>query len=1095
MPDPAQVLKVIPLHPKGQTDAALSRGTDLIVTAGAGSGKTRTLVARYLVLLAEGLDPRQVVAITFTEKAAREMRNRVRSALSTLAATTDPVEDRLFWASLEARMDAARIGTIHSLCLEILRTHPAEAGLDPRFSVMDEGIAATLKAEAIEAVMAWSADQERFAPIFKAWEVPTLQRILDALMARRVDLSASEHPSAFLNVGPIVCQSLGNFMLDSETAGAIADMKYLQSTGSLVTDAGEKLAIQIETLLADWDKAASAIANGNALEACRSLFTARREHMLLNLGNKDSRARAALVALRSAFDRELSPWLGGTASSDKPPDPENEALFNQAMPLLVELHRRSVQEYQSALLARGALDFDDLETGALRLLEIPSVRSDWRAQVAAILVDEYQDTNARQQRILDALCDGRPGVLFVVGDARQSIYRFRGADVTIFRALERDVARRGGHHIGLNLTFRMHRPLLTALEGLLRPIMDAAARNGEPDFTIPYGELQADRETPAEMTQPPYVEFILASGENAAKGHKAAAEALTRRLWRLKTEGQITGWEQVTLLFRASTAFPFYEEALAAAGIPYLTIAGSGFYDRPEIRDLLNLLRAVADPANDQAVAGALRSPLLGLSDAALYRLRFVGGNQQPLRKSLAENLEILDEVDRHLAARALEILEELEPLADRTPVADLLKRVIDRTFTMAVLAGAGGRLWRNVDKLLEDARTSGLVKVSDFFEYLDAIREVSAREGEAPVEAGGAVRLMTIHKAKGLEFDFTVLADANRMPRVAGEAIYLHPRLGPAARLSGDLPQPLAYRLARWWDYQQDLAEEQRLLYVAATRAKEKLLINGYIGANRQPQGWLGELLAAGGSDLSAALETPGEMHFYDLPNGSQVGLWLAPGDRSSSPPAHLAPTWPDSTEKPLFHPLAPTAPVQMNSDELPVELLPSLLDLIPDELDRAVQRCVLAALHRWWFPPTTGLEALLRSVAAETGLRSPAEQDRVVLRAMTLLERLRASPSGSVMDTARRWTGLYYTGGADTRAEGIIDILYQGEDGWCLAAFWAPSINTSEQRASVVAYCQPILRRQARMVRPLVGKKLLLAVCLLDWCDQVALEILQPA
>jgi len=1092
LPDPAQVLKVVPLHPKGQITAALSRGADVVVTAGAGSGKTRTLVARYLVLLAEGLDPRQVVAITFTEKAAREMRNRVRSALIILAATAVSADDRVFWASLEARMDAARIGTIHSLCLEILRTHPAEAGLDPRFAVIDEGLAATLKADAIEAGMAWAADQERFAPIFKAWDVPTLQRILDTLMARRLDLDASEHPSSLLNVAPIVCQSLGDFMLDPEAAGAIAVMKHLQSAGSLVTDAGEKLATQIEALLADWDKAASAIANGNALEACQSLFTARREHMLLSLGYKDSRAKDALAALRSAFDRELSPWLGGDASSDQPPDPESEALFSQTIPLLVELYRRTVEEYQSALLARGALDFDDLEAGALRLLEIPSVRRDWRAQVAAILVDEYQDTNARQQRILDALCDGRPGVLFVVGDARQSIYRFRGADVTIFRALEREVARRGGHNIGLNLTFRMHRPLLTALEGLLRPIMDAAARNGMPDFSVPYGELWADRETPGGMTQPPYVEFILAAGENAAEGRKAAAEALARRLLKLKAEGQITEWEQVALLFRASTAFPFYEEAFAAAGIPYLTVAGSGFYDRPEIRDLLNLLRAVADPANDQAVAGALRSPLLGLSDAALYRLRFAGGDKQPLRKSLAENLEILDEADHHLAARALEILEELEPLADRTSVANLLKRVVDRTFAMAVLAGAGGRLWHNVDKLLEDARTSGLVKVSAFFEYLDAIREVSAREGEAPVEAGGALRLMTIHKAKGLEFDFTVLADATRMPRVGGEAIYLHSRLGPAARLSGDLPQPLAYRLARWWDYQQDRAEEQRLLYVAATRAKEKLLINGYIDPNHQPQGWLGELLSAGKIDPSAALDKPGEMHFYDLPDGSQVGLWLAPADWEFSPPAPAAHTWPDSTGKPLFHPITPPAPVQMSSSELPVEFPPSWLDLIPDELDRAVQRCVLSALHRWWFPPAPGLEALLRSVAAEAELRAQAEQDRAVLRAITLLERLRASPSGTVMDTARRWTGLHYTGTADTKAEGIIDILYQGEDGWCLAAFWTPPLHTSEQRAGVVAYCRSILRQQARMVRPLVGKKLLLAVCFLDWRGEVALEIL---
>jgi ATP-dependent helicase/nuclease subunit A len=211
------------------------------------------------------------------------------------------------------------------------------------------------------------------------------------------------------------------------------------------------------------------------------------------------------------------------------------------------------------------------------------------------------------------------------------------------------------------------------------------------------------------------------------------------------------------------------------------------FYNRPEVRDVLNLLQALADPWDDLAMAGLLRSPAFGLSDDALYHLRWLSGSKQTYWGALQGDLASLPEPDQGYARRALELLSRLQPWVDRLPVSELLKRLVDGVDYRAILASAqsaAARLWRNLDKLMADAQVSRLVNVRAFLEYLDTLRDVGAREGEAPADAGGAVRLMTIHKAKGLEFPLVVLADAARQRRNTNEAAYLLPGTGLAFRL-----------------------------------------------------------------------------------------------------------------------------------------------------------------------------------------------------------------------------------------------------------------------------------------------------------------------
>ncbi|MCJ7677303.1 MAG: UvrD-helicase domain-containing protein, partial [Anaerolineales bacterium] len=903
--------------PRDPVDPIRHRGQDIIVTAGAGSGKTRTLVERYLSHLEEGWGPRELLAITFTEKAAREMRNRIRQKVTERAGASSTPEERERWIELQSGMDAARIGTIHGLCAEILRAHPAEAAVDPGFEVADEGWSAALKTQAVEDALAWTVGNRDAAPLFAAFEAASLGRVLAFLMQRRLDVLALLTGSAEERSGRVreaVAAELARFLGNAGVAGAVGTLRELQSSGSLEGDAGERLGAQVEGLLDGWQAMETALAEGQAFEAAAALHGLRRNSMGLTLGRKGSESKRCIEALRSAYTESVNGWLGGDGAKDPAPDPALEERVAEELPRLQALFGKANELYAGALRRESALDFDDLEQGALDLLERPEVAGRWSGALRAVLVDEFQDTNDRQRRIVEALCGGEAGKLFVVGDAQQSIYRFRGADVTVFRDLGEDIEVRGGVRVEIPVTYRSHTELLTCLHDVLRPILGEETAEA---YRVPYRPLEADRKEPRTGIRPPHIEIVLGIGEGAAEARPTAAAVLAERLSQLRHEGQIRAWDEVALLFRASTGFPAYEDALQEWGIPFVTVAGRGFYDRPEIRDVLNLLHAVAEPQDDLALAGFLRSPAIGLSDATLYLLRWRGERAVPLRQALSGDLDALHPEDRERVERARQVLEGFEPLADRLPVAELLKGLIDRLDYRAVLAASHSRLWRNLDKLLDDAQASRIVRVREFLDYVRTLRDTGVREAEAPADAGGAVRLMTIHKAKGLEFDIVVLADASRQTRGSSEAAYLFPEVGLAVQPDRIEGSSLGYSLARWVDARQSQAEEDRLLYVAATRAREKWIVSGHITSARgvlSAPGWTGTILEALGLDAASLAGDPGTPRIFPLPCGQPLRIWCVEDPPEPAKEGREAvEAWPESDGPPLYRPI-----LQVREDEL---------------------------------------------------------------------------------------------------------------------------------------------------------------------------------
>ncbi len=847
------ILKQFGLSPP-QAEAVEARVRDVVVSAGAGTGKTRTLVARFLSLLDDGIPLRQIVAITFTRKAAREMRNRVRRDIGRFLAQPDLEADEYGrWQHYHNELDAARIGTIHNLCSEILHNHPAEAGVDPHFEVLDEVQSALLLKEAVEATLAWAVQPPTPSPVndlevsitqlFRLLSERQLQDLIAAMLYERptmATLTKALPPEELYSRWQSQLEASQEAALEQLTADPFWQESIATLRQAVPLDTQDTRAAQREMVLTavqEADGQESAV-QCQLLAALGSINLRGGSIKAWQGGREEANAvKAALGGLRKL-------WRDAAALSLSL-NQQDETL-STIMPAVYNLFNYANRTYQIAKNGREALDFDDLEGRAVALLvENTAVRYYWQRQVGALLVDEFQDTNERQRQFIRLLCP-EPGKLFIVGDAKQSIYRFRGADVTVFQTEREGIKSTGGKAVNLDTSYRAHSTLLEGMNRLLKPILgeDSPQR---PNYVAPFDRLEAaDQSLPTGLTIP-FVEFHLALG-NKGEALPLAAAGLATRLVELEQNSPLT-FGDMAILCRASSAFQYYENALDAAGIPYLTVAGKGFYDRPEIRDLLNVLQATADPHDDLALAGYLRSPGCGLSDESLFYLAQARQSGRSLWETVQQGFQFQDLEEQTRLVWAAKLLNMLHELSGRTSVADLLKIFLEETNYLAALRLAGlPRALRNVDKLLTDIHSSSTVNVIDFLVYAGSLKDSGSREGEARSTAGGVVQIMSIHAAKGLEFPVVVLGDAAATGSNRGQNVLIDPVLGVLLGNEGeDGQKSTVYELGKQRNGGQEAAELDRLLYVALTRAEQILMISGHGSATKAEtlslKGWLGQL------------------------------------------------------------------------------------------------------------------------------------------------------------------------------------------------------------------------------------------------------------
>ncbi|HEV8169430.1 MAG TPA: 3'-5' exonuclease, partial [Pyrinomonadaceae bacterium] len=469
--------------------------------------------------------------------------------------------------------------------------------------------------------------------------------------------------------------------------------------------------------------------------------------------------------------------------------------------LLLRVDQRLNEEKQRL----SALDFDDLELRTLELLERPEVVARTSERYRFFLVDEFQDTNAVQRVLLErlALAKGRrPANLFIVGDRKQSIYGFRGADVDVFREMTSILLAARGEEKPLQLNFRSQPPLITFFNYLFARLfqvpVDVPAseyKNLDQLGYVKHEPSEAKRELrDSDSLKGPLVELLVTTKPSLEDDPRAEqdsrvldAQQLARRILALTQGPDKLKYGDIALLFRAMTQVQIYESVFRRANIPYQTVLGRGFYEREEITDLIQLLRFLDNKTDEIALAAVLRSPLCGLSDNALLGLRCAPtvdevetahgfSATRPLYAALRHHEEIafISPEEHELLDRAAKLIGELVDRRHHYPIQDLLRYAVAESEYMTVVAANydGAQRLANVERLFTLAarfESSGTHLIRDFVRYVEEFEAIGSRESEGQIDqAADAVRLMTIHQAKGLEFPVVIIPDLQRLSRVA---------------------------------------------------------------------------------------------------------------------------------------------------------------------------------------------------------------------------------------------------------------------------------------------------------------------------------------
>ena len=833
----------------------------LVVEAAAGTGKTTALVSRILSVVSSGRgELSKLVAVTFTEKAAGELKLRLRGELEKARTEARGKGDDEVKKRLErglSQLEEAHVGTIHGFCADLLKQRPLQAGVDPLFEVATE------------------AEKDRlYRRVFDRWleqkladPPPGVRRILrrpqvwdegpvDDLYKAGYDLLEVRDFPARWKIRP--------FEREAEIDALVERALSIAEKGAKAANDRDRLFLDLEALLAF----AQDLKGQEKVSGRRDYDALEHRVASLKLGKRkgygpygEGIAREKLIAERDALAVDLASF-------------QRRARADLSAYLQNEL-RELVDRYEALKSKRGRLDFLDLLVRARDLLkDDPEVRRELQSSFTHIFVDEFQDTDPLQAEILLLLAAANPdeddwrkitpvpGKLFLVADPKQSIYRFRRADVALYQRVKNQLVRAGARRVHLTVSFRSVPDIQELVNSAMSEAMRPTAENHQADYV----ELHAHRATsgaqPAVVALPiprPYGDWERVVFYAIQRSEPQAVASWIRWLleesashgWRMSSRGSEAPRpivpSDVCLLFRRFQSFGRavtqpYVEALSALDIPHVLVGGRGFHQREEIEAMRVALAAVERPDDELSVFSTLRGPLFSLGDESLFLFRSRHGPLHPFRATPAAL-----EADAVSIRAALDVLASLHRDRNRRPIALTVRELLDETRAHAGFAlwQAGDQVLANILRLIQIARTfeeSGGLSFRGFVDHLDSLSEESDRSEQPMIEDGvEGVRLMTVHKAKGLEFPVVILCEITS-PFSSGASRHVDPdRKLVAMRLAGGSPWELLEHEDS--ESERDRAESLRLLYVAATRARDVLVVP-VVADEPQKSGWVGPLL-----------------------------------------------------------------------------------------------------------------------------------------------------------------------------------------------------------------------------------------------------------
>jgi ATP-dependent helicase/nuclease subunit A len=844
----------------------------LVVEAAAGTGKTTELVARVVQVLATGrAEISKIVAVTFTEKAAGELKLRLREAVEDARRdATGPAGARLDNAL--RKLEEAHISTIHGFCADLLRERPVEAGIDPLFQVLTEPQADRLFTSVFER---WLQEKladppegvrrvlrRRYSWIDDEGSVESLRRAGLELSAWR-DFDAEWTRPKFDRTERID-------RLFDETRAA-ADL--LRDPSSRY-DPLHQTAWPIRRLVEDVVRVEQVAARDyDGLEAELVALSRHRELLKLQKG-KGAQYKAGVA--RDEVWQAVDGLRSSLNAFEMDADADVAALLQQELQPLAIRHARAKAE-------SGVVDFLDLLLQARDLIrDNREVRANFQQRFTRIFVDEFQDTDPLQAEILLLLASDDPevcawrrvratrGKLFLVGDPKQSIYRFRRADVGVYRSVYEQLEAAGARRVTLRASFRARPNIQRGINAAFAPLMSGDELSQQPQY-VGLEPVRTDAERqPSLVVLPvpdPYaIQRIaaIAIDKSIPDAVGAFVEWLLRQSgWTVEARGA-DGQPKVVpvqaghicVLFRRFVSYDRdvtrpYVEALEARGIPHLLVGGRSFHNRAEVEALRAALGAIERPDDELSVFATLRGPFFGIGDEDLLRFRHQYGRFHPFHVPLDLDPQAMDEQNAPLRpiGDALTLLRSLHEQRNRIPVAATIGALVEatRVHVRFALEQGGEQILANVLRVSDLARqyeAEGGISFRGFLETLDEQADTGQVE-EAPIleEGSDGVRLMTVHKAKGLEFPVVILADmtAKLRPAIASRYLDADRRLC-AIRLAGCVPDDL--RRQGLIEIERDTAEGVRVAYVAATRARDLLVVPAV--GDEEREGWIDPLNAA---------------------------------------------------------------------------------------------------------------------------------------------------------------------------------------------------------------------------------------------------------
>lgn len=806
-----------------QEKAAYASGS-VAVIAGAGTGKTYMLAERYFYhLTVDGFSPLEIVACTFTDKAAAELRSRIR------ATVFQRLPDRF---DLLAELEAAQISTLHSLATRICQEHPEAAGVPADFTVLDELESKIWVNEQLTLALA-----ELPADIYQHIPYSQLADILPQLLADPI--AAERAFNQTINPDNLIAQIqqsalselLGNpqWQLAAETLHQFAGIE------------GDRIELARKTAL----QAINSLENMAIPQAALAELNNLNNINLRGGSNKKwpdggfTEVKEAIATLKKLADQEIKRGRINLEIG------EADQKLTTILPILKQAFIQ-VQEFLATAKRKARLlDFADLEVYALKALNHPEVQEYYGQRWRAFLIDEFQDTNPVQGEFLEVLTS--QAILTIVGDAKQSIYGFRRADVAVFQSwcdrIQHNSGKKGGEIVELSTSFRTHESLINQINQIFAPLLGnlhqnlTAFRTADPDIN-PDGNNYGHS----------YLEaYAVAAGEAIDLNRARLAEGQhIARILKQMLEEEIPVYDKKTskwrpvkpgdmaILSRTWESLELYGEILASEGIPVVLSGGGNLLDTREAKDAWALLRFLADPTDDIALVAVLRSPFFAISDRTLFMI------SNSLLTAEGKNLYWWEKIQRQKPGllekpgfSVVKILKQL--LADRTvePPTRLLQiadRLTGYTAVINNLPGAPRREadWRGFMELVRQLETGN----NDVFNVVRKLRQIAAADVKIPrlpLEAANAVTLMTIHAAKGLEWPVVVVPDLTRGKPNYAPSVYFDPEWGVAISLSnaeGEKQKPVLYVWLENLQKQRENAEALRLLYVAFTRSRDRLIL-----------------------------------------------------------------------------------------------------------------------------------------------------------------------------------------------------------------------------------------------------------------------------